>query len=439
MMRKTRGAALVALGSTVALLVSGCIGAGSGSNGGETNENADAQEFTWWHNSNTGEGKAYYDQVAADFEAETGVKVNVSAMQHEDMGTKLQAAFQSGDDEQIPDVYMSRGGGELANEVEAGLVRDLTEDSADTISKISNFTDQYTVDDKVYALPFSMGIVGFWYNKDLFEAAGISEVSPNPTIEEFNGYLDKLKQADTTPLAVGAGDKWPAAHYWYYGVVRECPFDVVEAAIESADYSDPCFLKAGEHLEDLIGEEPFNRGFLTTPAQSGPTSASGLLATEKVAMELAGHWEPGVTGGLTEDGKVPDFLGWFAFPTFDGQGGNPADQMGGGDAWSVSAAAPDAAVDFVNYLLSDEVQQGFAERDMGLPTNPAATDSLANQTLAQLIPVRDGGGVTQLYLDTRLGQSIGGAMNDEIALVFAGEAGPQDVVDAIQSAAEAEQ
>ena len=27
------------------------------------------------------------------------------------------------------------------------------------------------------------------------------------------------------------------------------------------------------------------------------TSASGLLATEKVAMELAGHWEPGVMQG----------------------------------------------------------------------------------------------------------------------------------------------
>ncbi|WP_275007026.1 ABC transporter substrate-binding protein [Promicromonospora iranensis] len=439
MKRKMRGAALIALGSTVALLAAGCVGAGSGPSEDATNENADAQEFTWWHNSNNGEGKAYYDQVAADFEAETGVKVNVQAMQHEDMLTKLQAAFQSGDDAQIPDVYMSRGGGELAAEVEAGLVRDLTEGSADTISKISNFTEQYSVDDKVYALPYSIGLVGFWYNKDLFEAAGITDVSQSPTIEEFDGYLEKLEEAGTTPISVGAGDKWPAAHYWYYGVVRECPYDVVEAAIESADYSDPCFLKAGEHVEDIIAQEPFNRGFLTTPAQTGPTSASGLLATEKAAMELAGHWEPGVAGGLTESGEVPDFLGWFAFPTFDGQGGDPADQMGGGDAWSVSAAAPDAAVDFANYLLSDEVQQGFAELDMGLPTNPAATDSLSNETLAQLIPVRDGGGVTQLYLDTRLGQSVGGAMNDEIALMFAGESGPQDVVDAIQSAAEAEQ
>ncbi|GAB3175238.1 extracellular solute-binding protein [Myceligenerans halotolerans] len=435
MTRTKRSAAVIALGSVVALLAAACAGQGGGG-GGSTD--ADADTITWWHNSNTGEGKEYYDQVAEDFEAETGVTVEVSAMQHEDMTTKLQAAFQSGSDDQIPDVYMSRGGGELQTEVETGVVRDLTEDAAEEIGKISAFAGQYTVDEKVYALPFSMGIVGFWYNQDLFAEAGIDEVNPSPTIEEFSGYIEQLDAAGITPLSVGAKDAWPAAHYWYYAVVRECPFETVEGAIESKDYSDPCFLEAGEHVEDVIAQEPFNKGFLSTGAQEGPTSASGLLATEKVAMELAGHWEPGVAGGLTEDEQVPDFLGWFAFPTFDGQGGAAADQMGGGDAWSVSSGAPDAAVDFAKYLLSDEVQQGFAERDMGLPTNPAATDSVTDEALAQLIPVRDGGGNTQLYLDTRLGQSVGGAMNDEIALMFAGEAGPQDIVDAIQSAAESE-
>ena len=74
--------------------------------------------ITWWHNSNTDPGKAYYEKVAKDFEAShPGVTIQVSAMQHEDMLTKLDAAFQSGD---APDVYMERGGGELADHVEAG-------------------------------------------------------------------------------------------------------------------------------------------------------------------------------------------------------------------------------------------------------------------------------------------------------------------------------
>lgn len=437
MTRMKRSAAMIALGSAVALVATACVGQAGG---GGNEANADAKTITWWHNSNSGEGKEYYDQVAKDFEAETGVEVEVSAMAHEDMLTKLQAAFQSGDDEQIPDVYMSRGGGETAAEVEAGLVRDLTPDVADEIEMLSGggFDQHYTIDGKLYALPFSIGLVGFWYNADLFEEAGIENVSPAPTIEEFYGYVDKLEKAGITPISVGAKDLWPAAHYWYYGVVRECPFETVETAIESKDYSDPCFIKAGEHVEDIIAKQPFNKGFKGTGAQEGPTSASGLLATEKVAMELAGHWEPGVAGGLTEDGKVPEFLEWFAFPTFDGQGGEPADQMGGGDAWSVSAGAPDAAVDFAKYMLTDEVQQGFAELDMGLPTNPAATGSLSDPALSELVEVRDSGGTTQLYLDTRLGQSVGGAMNDAVGLMFAGEAGPQDVVDAVQEAAERE-
>ena len=90
-------------------------------------------------------------------------------------------------------------------------------------------------------------------------------------------------------------------------------------------------------------------------------------------MEMQGHWEPGVMQGLTDDGQgLGDKTGWFPFPAVEDGAGDPAAQLGGGDAWAVSESAPDEAVEFVKYLLSDEVQKGFAENDMGLPTNPAA-------------------------------------------------------------------
>ncbi len=117
--------------------------------------------------------------------------------------------------------------------------------------------------------------------------------------------------------------------------------------------------------------------------------------------------------------------------------GDPTDALGGGDAWAVSEEAPDEAVDFVKYLLSDEVQKGFAENDMGLPTNPAANGSVKDPALAELLEARDAAPYVQLYFDTAFGASVGGAMNDEIALLFAGEASPQDVVDATQQAADA--
>jgi raffinose/stachyose/melibiose transport system substrate-binding protein len=427
---KTRASALAAVCAGVLLSATAC-----GGGGGSSDQGGSDKTITWWHNSNNEPGKGYYEQVAKDFEAaHPGVKIEVSAMAHEDMVDKLDAAFQSGD---LPDVYMERGGGELADHVDAGMVRDLTDDASEEIEKIGGSVAGWQVDDKTYALPYSMGVVGFWYNKDLWSKAGIT-ATPT-TMDELYTDLDKLDAAGITPLSVGAGDKWPAAHYWYYTALRSCPESVLTDAVKSLDFSDPCFEKAGDVIDDLLAKEPFNPGFLTTPAQEGATSASGLLATGKVATELQGHWEPGVMQGLTDDKQgLGKKTGWFPFPAVDGGEGDPTAQLGGGDAWAVSEQAPDVAVDFVKYLLSDKVQTGFAEKDMGLPTNPAATGSVSDPALADLLKVRDDAPFIQLYFDTAFGTSVGGAMNDEIALLFAGKASPKDVVEATQQAADQE-
>ncbi|WP_029068220.1 extracellular solute-binding protein [Jonesia quinghaiensis] len=430
-MKRTTTLRYVAAAAAISMLATACSG---GSDNETTNADGDTV-ITWWHNSNTDPGKGYYEDVVQQFEADNpGVEIRIEAMQHEDMGTKLEAAFQSGD---LPDIYMERGGGELADHVSAGLTKDLSEATADTISKLGGSVAGWQVDGKTYGLPFSMGVVGFWYNKSLFAEAGI-DTAPT-TMDELYTAVDKLKAADIEPISVGAGDKWPAAHYWYYLALRHCSQEVLQSSVTTLDFQDQCFVDAGTSLEQLVAAEPFNAGFLSTPAQSGPTSASGLLATGKVAMELAGHWEPGVMQGLTEDNTgLGEDTGWFAFPAVTGGAGDSAAQLGGGDAWSVSHDAPDVAVEFVEYLLSDEVQQGFAELGMGLPTNPAASSFVEDPALADLLAVRDAAPFVQLYFDTAFGTSVGGAMNDEIALVFAGQSSAQGIVDATQSAADAE-
>ncbi len=71
----------------------------------------------------------------------------------------------------------------------------------------------WQVDGKQYALPFTFGIEGFWYNKDLFEQAGIDGAAE--TLDELKDAIEKLTDVGVTPIAVGAGDQWPAAHWWY--------------------------------------------------------------------------------------------------------------------------------------------------------------------------------------------------------------------------------
>ena len=429
MRSKTRNAALAAICAGV-LALSACGGDddSSDSSSGDTT-------ITWWHNSNNDPGRSYYEKVAKDFEADhPGVKVEISAMAHEDMVDKLSAAFQSGD---VPDVYMERGGGELRDHVDAGLVRDISDDVSEEVEKIGEAMPSWQVDGQTYALPFSFGIVGFWYNTDLFKQAGITEEPA--TLSEWEDAVQKLKDAGIEPVSVGAGDGWPAGHYWYYSALRQCSQDVLEKGLADKDFSDPCFVKAGETVQQILDAKPFNQGYLATKAQEGATSASGLLATGKVAMEMQGHWEPGVMQGLTDDGKgLGDKTGWFPFPAVEGGAGDPAAALGGGDAWAVAQDAPDEAVEFVKYLLSDEVQVGFAENSIGLPTNPAAVDSVADPALAGLIDVRDQAPYIQVYFDTTLGESVGGAMNEAIGLLFAGKGSPQDVVDATQQAADQE-
>ena len=282
MRKQTRAGALALLCVGMTLTAAAC-GGGEAANGG-----GDENTITWWHNSNNEPGKGFYEQVAADFEADhPGTTVEVTAMAHEDMVDKLAAAFQSGD---LPDIYMERGGGELAAHVDAGLTRDLTDDAADEIEAIGGSVAGWQVDDRTYALPFSLGVVGVWYDTEQFEQAG---VTPPTTIDEWEQVNADLKAAGIAPLSLGAGDKWPAAHYWYYAAVRTCSQDVLTQAVADLDFSDPCFVEAGEVVEDFIATDPFNKGFLATPAQEGANSASGLLASGKVASEMQGHWEPG--------------------------------------------------------------------------------------------------------------------------------------------------
>ncbi len=111
-------------------------------------------------------------------------------------------------------------------------------------------------------------------------------------------------------------------------------------------------MKAGEDLQEFLGTTPFQDGFLGTPAQTGAGSSAGLVANGQAAMELMGHWNAGVMGGLTPDQKVPAFLGWFPFPSIPGSPGDPTATLGGGDGFGCSASAPPECAELLAYIIS---------------------------------------------------------------------------------------
>jgi raffinose/stachyose/melibiose transport system substrate-binding protein len=389
--------------------------------------------LTWWHNG-TGEPlKGFWQSVADEFEADhPNVTITVEAVQNEELQrTKIPNALRGNNP---PDLFQQWGGGELATQVEAGRVLDISDEVGPELESLGGSVAGWQVDGKTYGLPFSLGIEGFWYNKALFADAGI-EGTPT-TLDELNDAVDKLKSAGITPIAVGAGDKWPAAHYWYNFALKSCSPDTLKAAGVDLDFTDPCFTDAGDDLKEFIASEPFQEGFLATPAQQGAGSSAGLLANGKAGMELMGHWNPGVMGGLTEDGKgLGDDLGWFNFPGIPGSAGDPTAALGGGDGFSCSYQAPPECVELLKYISSVDVQTRFAETGAGLPVAAGAEVGVTDPNMKALLEARNGATYVQLWLDTAYGPTVGGAMNDAIANMFAGQATAEDIVQAMDDAA----
>jgi len=426
--------AALAAPAAAALALAGCSSGGS-SGGGDT---AAPVTITWWHNGNADPLKSLWQDVADEFmAAHPNVTVKVEAYQNEDLQrTLIPNALRSGGG---VDLFQAWGGGELKDQVAAGYVMDITDQVQDEVEAIGPTVSGWQLDGRTYGLPFDYSIEGFWYNKDLFAQAGINGTPK--TLDELNADIQKLKDAGITPIALGAGDKWPAGHYWYNFVLKDCSVDTLKAAQSSFDFSDDCFVQAGEDLQAFIATNPFNDGYLSTSAQQGAGSSAGLVATGKAAMELMGAWDPGVMGGILKDAAAqadatpPSFLGWFNFPGIPGSKGDPTAALGGGDGFACAAWAPPECVDLLKYIDSPDVQKRLGESGAGLPVLPEAASSITDPNMQQVLDGLHSAGYVQLWLDTTYGPTVGGAMNDGIVALFGGNATPEDIVKGMQDAA----
>jgi raffinose/stachyose/melibiose transport system substrate-binding protein len=384
--------------------------------------------LTWWHNGTADPPLSTWQQVADDFRAQhPNVSFDIQPLQNEQFVTKVPLALQ-GDDP--PDVYQQWGGGAMATQVQSGKLMDITDASADWIDQVGNAAKGWQVDGRQYGAPFDLHTVGFWYRKDLFAQAGITQ--PPTTMDEFYDVIDQLKSAGITPVAIGSKDKWPDAFYWEYFVLRRCSTDTVTEAIEELSMDDDCFVEAGEDLQELLDAEPFQEGFLGTTAQQGAGSSAGMVANGDAAMELQGDWELAVMPSLTDDKDFASKLGWFPFPAVEGGDGDQGATLGGGDGFSCTVDATQACVDFLEYLTSAKVQRQLVESSTAtLPANPAANDAIDNPALLDVLEYSQAASFSQLYFDQALPTDVGQALNDAIANVFAGAGSPEDIPAAV--------
>lgn len=137
-----------------------------------------------------------------------------------------------------------------------------------------------------FCVPMASVIHGFIYNKDAFDALGLT---PPATVDEFFAVLDKIK-ADGTyiPMAMGTADQWEAATMGYnnigpnYWKGEEGRLALIKG---EQKLTDPQWVAPFEQLakwKDYLGD-----GF---EAQTYPDSQN-LFTLGRAAIYPAGSWE----------------------------------------------------------------------------------------------------------------------------------------------------
>jgi len=417
----TRSVAAVTAVAALAA-ISGCSG-----DSGDTVDGVTT--LTFWHNGTADPILSIWQDAVDAYEDENpNIKIDVQPIQNEDFSTKIPLALSSDDP---PDIYFNQGGGLLATQVQSGQVADITDLTKDWIGDVGPAAGNWQVEGAQYGVPYAMQLVGFWYRTDLFEQAGI-EGTPT-TMDELTEDIEKLKDADITPIAVGGKDRWPDAFYYNTFAVRECGEDVLKESLAAVDLSDECFTKAGQDVIDFIASEPFQDGFNGTPAQEGSGSSAGLVASGDAAMELQGTWDKSVMQGLTDTDLNP-LLGWFPFPSVDGDG-DPSATLGGGDGFSCTQKHVTECVDFLHYLSSADIQTKLVESQVvTIPVIEEATSAITDPVIQSIYDFNSEAAYVQTYFDIALPTGVGSALNDAVADLFAGKGTASSVPDAVAAA-----
>jgi raffinose/stachyose/melibiose transport system substrate-binding protein len=394
---------------------------------------------TWWHITTIDPGKTLWQDMANEYmAAHPNVTIEITILENEAFKTKLTTVMQGGTP---PDIFQSWGGGTMNEQADAGLLQDITSYlDADSGAWRNTFAPGalavFAKDGKNYGVPWDMGMVSWWYNKDLFTQAGIA--NPPTTWTEFLADVKALKAAGITPISLGEKDTWTGMHIWSYLATRICgQKGFLAAAGRTGSFADPCFVEAGQKLKELIDLQPFQDGFLG----ASHDDMQGTFGNGKAAMELSGQWAPGSEKGQSADGKGVANLGMFTFPGVEGGAGDPGDAMGGGNGFAIGKNAPPEAIDFVKYLTAAKQQERVAASGGGIPVVKGGevglteAGSLANPAMIEVQKGFAAAKYFQLYYDQYMPSAMGGIINDAVAKLYAGTATAEQVAQEIEAGA----
>jgi raffinose/stachyose/melibiose transport system substrate-binding protein len=216
-------------------------------------------------------------------------------------------------------------------------------------------------------------IVGFYYNRKIFEENGV-EIPK--TFAEFEQLMATLREAGVEPLLFGTLDKWQAIHLFgeVQGTYTERGYlDNLVYRTGDASFEEPSMVKAAEKLVEWKN----NNFFLQGHEGINGDDATPLFTSGAGAMLMQGSWAAGlVAEGLGED------AGFFLMPPHE-EGGTVLHVGGVGIPHSITTNAqdPDLAAELIDHLVSEESFELLLDAGF-LPAGEIPADRIEDGTVS---------------------------------------------------------
>ncbi|HIW32141.1 MAG TPA: ABC transporter substrate-binding protein [Candidatus Paenibacillus intestinavium] len=310
----------------------------------------DPVKVVWWH-SMGGELGSAVTQLVTDFNASQSniIVEEIYQGSYDESLNKMKASMDSKTGPSLIQVYEIGSRFMIDSKSTTPIQKFVDAEGFDMSQLEENITNYYTFDGQLHSMPFNTSNAILYYNKDLFEAAGLDPEKAPATFEEVKEYAEKL----TVNGQAGAS-------FAIYGWFMEQFF-----ANQGSDYLNNGNGRSAAATESLLNNEV---GLQTLTwwkelVDSGNVLNLGRASADTKKAFLAGQIAMTLDSTASLRGMVDAAEGQFEIGTgFLPKAEGAADGgiiVGGASLWIMNNKSDEeqqAAWEFIKYLAKPETQ-----------------------------------------------------------------------------------
>jgi len=328
-----------------------------------TEENADVVTISYacWDSNQA----ALIETIAAEFEAANpDINIEIQVNGWADYWTALEAAATGGS---LPDTFWMHSNNIYYYGANEQLL-DLTDYIAGSeVVDLANYPEGlnsiYNIDGKQYAIPKDYDTIALWYNKTLFDEAGIAYPDETWTWDIMKDAAKKLTKEDGSQYGFCAGLHNQEG---YYNFVYQNGGEIITSDRQSG-YAKEATIAGIEEYFSYVREG-------LSPEIYDDQARAQAIENGLCAMGLFGSWN---LSGFAASDFMNENFDCAVLPMSNG-GGRSSIFNGLGNAIAVNTPHPDEAWRWVEYLSSKEGQIRQAELGIAISAFNGTADEFAN-------------------------------------------------------------